>query len=122
MSDLPSNLNMAGLLAFLHKEYGAEAFAQFLVEVNQLDGRYGDVFTLERQQETIKELRSLGLDAVAATVEEVLPHEWQVNHPFSDRIWDDDRPRLVAEWQAKMDAKRKAFEDSPPTDLGQTPT
>ena len=64
----------------------------------------------------------MGLDTVATTVEEVLPHEWELPHPYSDRIWDDDREQLVSEWQTKMDAKRKAFEaqDSPQV-LGTTP-
>ena len=36
----------------------------------------------------------MGLDAVATTVEAVLPHEWELPHPYSDRIWDDGREQL----------------------------
>ena len=122
MTDLPANLSFASLFAYLYRAHGAEAFALFLEEVNQLDGRYGDVFTLERQKETLAELRTMGLDAVANAIEASLPHEWQVQHPYNDRVWDDDRPRLVKEWQAKMDAKRKAFEaKNSPQVLGTTP-
>ena len=36
MTDLPANLNMAGLLAFLHKTYGAEPLKQTLRQINGL--------------------------------------------------------------------------------------
>ena len=51
-------------------------------------------------------------DAVAIAVEDTLPHEWELPHPYSNRIWDDDRQRLVKEWQAEMAEKKKKYEVS----------
>ena len=105
MTDLPANLNMAGLLAFLHKTYGAEPLKQTLRQINELN-RYGTVFSLERQQETIKELRSMGLDAVATTVEAVLPHEWELPCPLPALAL----PHLVEEWHTEMAEKKRKHE------------
>lgn len=116
MTNLPADLTMPQLWAFLHKTYGGEALQQFLREVIDLN-RYGDVLSLERQQETLKELRT-----IATTVEAVLPHEWELPHPYSDRIWDDGREQLILKWQKEMDAKRTAFEEqNSPQVLGNTP-
>ena len=110
LEGMPSDLTMPQLLSFLHKTYGEEAFKQFLLQVNELN-RYGPVFSIEKQQETLGELKSLGLHAVADAIESALPHEWQLPHPYTARIWDDDREELVLKWQQEMDAKRKAFEE-----------
>jgi hypothetical protein len=63
-TELPTDLNLAAMLAFLFNQYGPEPFKVFLREVNELN-RYGAVFSLEKQQSTIKELRTMGLDTVA---------------------------------------------------------
>jgi hypothetical protein len=75
-------------------------------------GRYGDVLTIERQEETLSELETMGLHAVVETVKDAIPHQWEVDCPLPAVA----EPHLVLEWFDEMAAKRKAFEErnSPP--------
>ena len=108
----PSDLNFAGLFAFIYKVGLAQGLVQTLHELVAL-GRYGNRMSRDWHEEngTLDELRAMGLDAVAQIVEQTLPHEWELdpNRLFQDHIWDVDRPQQIARWQKEMDAKR-AFE------------
>lgn len=108
-----AGLSWAGLMAFLFRDYGGGAFKVFLREVNE-DRRYGDLLTVERQQEigTFKELEEMGLSAVAETMRENLPHLWEVPCPYQEIT----RQAIKDEWKANAEAKRKAFyaKNTPP--------
>ena len=101
----PSDLNFAGLFAFIYKVGLAQGLVQTLHELVAL-GRYGNRMSRDWHEEngTLDELRAMGLDAVAQIVEQTDP-----NRLFQDHIWDVDRPQQIARWQKEMDAKR-AFE------------
>ena len=112
-----AGLSWAGLMAFLFRDYGEGAFKVFLREVNE-DRRYGDLLTVERQQEigTFKELEEMGLSAVAETMHKTLPHLWQVLCPYQDIT----RDKIKDDWKAEAEAARKAFmaKNTPRTDVG----
>ena len=59
MTNLPADLTMPQLWAFLHETYGGQALQQFLREVIDLN-RYGDVLSLERQQGNPKGTKNHG--------------------------------------------------------------
>ena len=108
-TSLPDNLSWAGLWAFLYRSYSAEALAAALLELTA-GGRYGAALTKQRQAPAIKELRAVGLGAVADIVEQMLPQVWDIPCPHTH----DATPSLVAKWHAEMAELKAAFENSRP--------
>jgi hypothetical protein len=105
-----AELGWAGMWAFMHRTWGADTFARALVELVD-GGRYGACLTKQKQAPAIKELRALGLGAVADVVEQTLPQIWQIPCPHTH----DATPSLVAKWHAEMAELKAAFEqDSRP--------
>jgi hypothetical protein len=123
-----AELNWAGMWSFLHKHYGTDAFARALVELVD-GGRYGDCLSKQKQASAIKELRSLGLDAVADIVEQTLPQIWDLPHPYQDKIWEGgigslSREQLILKHHKEMAALKAAHEakhSRPGTTVDNTP-